>query len=120
MPCPDHGVPQDLLASGGLTRTFAVPGHPESLPPLRSRFQRQANAFGLADLDAAAIRDSRPRADQAISAWVYTLSPEQDAPLTGIGFFSRHGDNPTLWGLYERDTASPAALAITPITGQSR
>lgn len=64
-----------LLASGRLAGIFAVPGHPESPPTLRARFLNEAKAFGLADLDAAAIRDSRPRAlTQAISAWIYTLS----------------------------------------------
>jgi hypothetical protein len=102
-----------LIASGRLSGTFTVPGHPESLPTLRHRFLNDARSFGLADLDAAAIRDSRPRAlTQAISAWIYTLRAD-DAPLSGIEFFSRHGDNLTLWALYERDTTtiSPPEIA---------
>jgi hypothetical protein len=106
-----------LFASGWLTGTFVVPGHPESLPTLRARFLNEAKAFGLADLDAAAIRDSRPRAlTQAISAWIYTLSVGDGAPLGGIEFASRHGDNLTLWALYERDTASNAPPQISPIS----
>lgn len=78
-----------LFASGRLTGTFAVPGHPESLPTLRARFLNEAKAFGLADLDAAAIRDSRPRAlTQAISAWIYTLSSADWTPISGIEFAS--------------------------------
>ena len=89
-----------LIAFGRLSGTFAVPGHPESLPTLRHRFLNDAKSFGLADLDAAAIRDSRPRAlTQAISAWIYTLRAD-DASLSGIEFSSRHGDNLTLWALY--------------------
>ena len=105
-----------VVASGRLTGAFAVPGHPESLPTLRHRFLQSAKAFGLADLDAAAIRDSRPRAlTQAISAWIYTLSTAESEPLTGIEFLSRHGDNLTLWAIYERDTTTNAPPEVTPI-----
>ena len=84
-----------LSASGQLSGTFAMPGHPESLPTLRHRFLKAAREFGLADLDAAAIRYSRPRAlTQHIAAWIYTLSTTEGAPLSGIEFQSRHGDNP--------------------------
>jgi hypothetical protein len=108
-----------LVASGWLTGSFAVPGHPESLPTLRARFLNAAKAFGLADLDAAAIRDSRPRAlTQAISAWIYTLSTTDGTPLTGIEFFSRHGDNLTLWAIYERDATTNAPTQITPMRAE--
>jgi|SoiMethySBSTD1v2_1073268.scaffolds.fasta_scaffold1359316_1 hypothetical protein len=104
-----------LLASGRLTGTFAVPGHPDSLPTLRRRFLTAAKEFDLADLDAAAIRDSRPRTlTQHIAAWIYTLSSGDGVPLAGIEFQSRHGDNLMLWALFERDTASTAPPQITP------
>jgi hypothetical protein len=104
-----------LIASGRLSGTFALPGHPESLPTLRHRFLNDARSFGLADLDAAAIRDSRPRAlTQAISAWIYTLRADH-TPLSGIEFFSRHGDNLTLWALYERDTTITSPPEITAV-----
>ena len=106
-----------LIASGRLTGTFAVPGHPASLPTLRHRFLKSAKAFGLADLDAAAIRDSRPRAlTQAMSAWIYTLTAADGTPLTGIEFFSRHGDNLTLWALYERDPATGGPPEVTAVS----
>jgi hypothetical protein len=108
-----------LSASGRLTGTFAAPGHPESLPTLRHRFLKAAREFGLADLDAAAIRESRPRRlTQHIAAWIYTLSTTDGAPLSGIEFQSRHGDNLTLWAVFERDTASNAPPEITPIDAQ--
>ncbi len=94
-----------------------MPGHPESLPTLRARFLNEAKAFGLADLDAAAISDSRPRAlTQAISAWIYTLSSGDGTPISGIEFASRHGDNLTLWALYERDTTSSAPPQVTAVS----
>jgi hypothetical protein len=105
-----------MIASGRLTGTFAVPGHPESLPTLRQRFLGKARDLGLSDLDAAAIRDSRPRAlTQAISAWLYTVTVgDEHSSLTGIEFLSRHGDNLTLWAFYERDTASSTPPAVVP------
>ena len=105
-----------MVASGRLTGTFAVPGHPESLPTLRQRFLGMARDLGLSDLDAAAIRDSRPRAlTQAISAWLYTVTVgDGHSPLTGIEFLSRHGDNLTLWALYEHDTASSSPPGVVP------
>jgi hypothetical protein len=106
-----------LLASARLAGTFAVPGHPELLPTLRARFLNEAKAFGLADLDAAAIRDSRPRAlTQAISAWIYTLSSADGPLISGIEFASRHGDNVRLWALYERDTTTSAPPQVTAVS----
>ncbi len=94
-----------------------MPGHPESLPTLRARFLNEAKAFGLADLDAAAIRDSRPRAlTQAISAWIYTLSSADGIPISGIEFASRHGDNVRLWALCERDTTTSAPRQVTAVS----
>jgi hypothetical protein len=104
-----------LLASGRLHGSFAVPAHQESLPTLRRRFLAMAQAFGLADLDAAAIRDSRPRAlTQAISAWIYTLRTRAGSPLSGIQFQSRHGDNLTLWAIYERGHAGNSPPEVEP------
>jgi hypothetical protein len=108
-----------LSASGTLSGTFAVPGHRESLPTLRQRFLEAAREFGLADLDAAAIRDSRPRTlTQHIAAWIYTLSTIDGGVLSGIEFYSRHGDNLRLWALFERDTATSAPPQITPSDAQ--
>jgi hypothetical protein len=104
-----------LLASGRLSGVFALPGHQQSLATLRRAFLPTARSFGLADLDAAAIRDSRPRAlTQAISAWFYTLRTPDGKPLNGVLFQSRHGDGLWLWAVYERDRAA----AYPPEAGQ--
>lgn len=59
--------------------------------------------LGLDDLDAAAIRDARPRAlTRGISAWLYEVGDDQFPRLDGIEFTSRHGDDFTLWAIYER------------------
>lgn len=96
-----------LLGTGRLSGVFAVPGHQESLATVRRGFLATARSLALADLDAAAIRDSRPRAlTQAIAAWLYTLRTPDGKPLNGIQFQSRHGDGLMLWAVYERDPAA--------------
>lgn len=103
------------VCAARMSGTFALPGHGETLPSLRHRFLALArNKFGLSDLDAAAIRDSRPRElTRAISAWIYTLCGPDGGPLSGIQFVSRHGDQHALWALYERDQGHPTPPQIT-------
>lgn len=97
---PRNWCERRLLASGRLSGVFALPGNQQSLATLRRAFLPTARSLGLADLDAAAIRDSRPRAlTQAISAWLYTLRTPDGKPLNGIQFQSRHGDGLLLWAI---------------------
>lgn len=92
-----------VVAEAEMSGSFAVPAHHETLPTLRSRFLPLAMSLGLDDVDAAAVRDSRPRSlTHAISAWLYTLVTADGVPVTGIQFQSRHGDALTLWAIYER------------------
>jgi hypothetical protein len=102
-----------LICSAELSGCFVLIGHYETLPTLRRQFLPAAKECGLQDLDAAAIRDSSHRGlTQAMSAWVYTLSTPDGEPTTGIQFDSRHGDQLTLWAIYERSasTASPPEI----------
>ncbi len=102
-----------LICSAELSGWFVLVGHYETLPTLRRQFLAMAKECGLQDLDAAAIRDGKHRRlTQAISAWVYTLSILDGEPTTGIQFDSRHGDQLTLWAIYERSasTASPPEI----------
>ncbi len=108
------------LASGQLTGVFVQPSQPESLSTLRNRLIPIAKLLGLADLDAAAVRDSRPRElTQAISSWIYTLRTTEGAPLTGIEFRSRHGDSMLLWAVYERNPAANTPPEIVSTTANS-
>jgi hypothetical protein len=94
-----------------------VPGNREVLPTLRRQFLGLAASFGLADLDASAIRDSNPRAlTQAISAWIYALSTPDGLPITGIEYRSRHGDELSLWAVYERDPVRNTPREIEAVT----
>ena len=82
---------------------YGRPGDGQSLPTLRARFLTLARALGLPDLDAAAIRRSEPRAlTQQLAGWLYQQTGPDGEPLTGVRFASRHGDDLTLWALFER------------------
>lgn len=111
---------QRRVCSAKLTGRFALPGHRESLATLRKRFLTLAKRLGLKDVDGAAIRDTAPRdLTQAISAWIYRLIGTEDEQVDGIQYLSRHGDEFTLWAIYEREEAasSPPQLSdrATPV-----
>lgn len=98
-----------------ISGTFAVPGHHRSLAALRTRFRNKALALGLHDLDAAAIRDARPRAlTREISAWLYMVGDDAASRIDGIEFSSRHGDDLALWAVFERGNDSPVSDRLTP------
>jgi hypothetical protein len=85
---------------------------------LRRRFARVAVDLGLPDLDAAALKLSAPRRlTQMISSWFYR---ELRPPINGVVFGSRHGDDLTMWAVFEQpgdpETGSSCvddAVAIT-------
>lgn len=69
-----------------------------SIAALHPHFIGIALHLGLADLDAAALKDAGPRElTQAIATWIY-----ETTDLSGVTFASRHGDDLQLWGAFER------------------
>jgi hypothetical protein len=103
-----------LMCSAEVSGRFVLVGRYETLPTLRQQFLPTAKECGLPDLDAAAIRDSKHRRlTQAMSAWVYTLTTPDGEPTTGIQFDSRHGDQLTLWAIYERSASTPCPPKVT-------
>jgi hypothetical protein len=102
------------LCSAKMSGCFALPGHYETLPTLRQQFLTLARSFGLMDVDGAAIRESGPRdLTQAISAWIYDLTGPAGEQASGIQYLSRHGDEFTLWAIYERGEDHPSPPEIT-------
>lgn len=69
-------------------------------------------SLGLADFDAAALKDARPRQlTQAIAAWLY-----ERTAVDGVTFASRHGDDLRLWAVFER----PGDPTVSPKLGQTQ
>lgn len=93
-------------ATARLTGTYAAITHADSIAALRPIFLPRARDLGLEDLDAAALKDARPRAlTQQVATHVY-----ETTDLDGVQFLSRHGDDHLLWAIFER----PADPEISP------
>lgn len=96
-------VPREWLdaraaTSAGLTGTYCAVTDSRSIAVLHPHFIGMALSLGLLDLDAAALKDARPRRlTQAIAAWIY-----ERTDLDGVTFASRHGDDLRLWAIFER------------------
>lgn len=57
-----------------------------------------AHQLGLADYDAAALKDLRARPlTQAIATYLYGATA-----IDGVSYRSRHGDDHRLWSIFER------------------
>jgi hypothetical protein len=88
---------------------FAAVGHSQSLSRLRGAMAEAIAAHGVHDLDAAAIRETAPRAfTQELSRLVYTCpSSAGDPAYDGIAYASKHGDDIECWALFEARGGSP-------------
>lgn len=104
-------VPREWLevrtaASAELSGRYCAVTASGSVAALYPHFIGLALSLGLADLDAAALKDARPRRlTQAVAAWLYEMTD-----LDGVIFSSRHGDDLQLWAIFER----PDDPSITP------
>jgi hypothetical protein len=89
---------------------------PATVAALRRRFGRLAGDLGLPDLDASALKATAPgQLTQIISGWTYrTLRP----PVSGIAFGSRHGDDLTMWAIFEEpgEAETGSATPHNPVT----
>lgn len=85
-------------ATARLTGTYAAITEAQSVAALRPIFLQQAQQLGLEDLDAAALKDARPRSlTQHVATYIY-----ETTKLDGVRFLSRHGDDHILWAVFER------------------
>ncbi|WP_416417686.1 RES domain-containing protein [Paenarthrobacter aromaticivorans] len=108
-------VPREWLDSRAATRAelsgkYCAVTTSKSVSALYPHFIGMALSLGLADFDAAALKDARPRQlTQAIAAWLY-----ESTSVDGVTFSSRHGDDLQLWAMFER----PDNGAVSPkLTG---
>ena len=89
---------------------YADIGHSESLAVLRPFIWPGLASFGLAELDAGAIRAAAPRRlTQELSRVVYEW---RDPVFAGIRYGSRLGDDVENWALFERDDLGLDLLGI--------
>jgi hypothetical protein len=99
-----------------LSGVYCAVADKESLPTLRALFLPGALRYGLADLDAGALRLSAPRLlTQEIAAWLYDLHDGSRDLFDGVQFESRHGDGLTLWAVFERDDDLAVSARLTAV-----
>lgn len=110
-------VPREWLETRAATRA-ELSGHycavtaSQTVAALYPNFIAMALSLGLADFDAAALKDARPRQlTQAIAAWLY-----ETTTVDGVTFNSRHGDELRLWAIFER----PGDPVISPKLGRTQ
>jgi hypothetical protein len=100
-----------LIASGitdGVQEPLVVVGGAESLATLRSYLASLAADCGVADVDAAAIRQHAPRRfTQGVSRFVYEQVREDGSVYAGILYLSRFGDDVVNYALFERGDSFP-------------
>lgn len=93
-----------------LTGTFIDVRSPGTVREIRHHLGAHATTLGVTDLDAASLKLSSPRAfTQHVAAWVY----QQPVNPTGIRFGSRHGDELTLWAVFEHAGDEHSSNALT-------
>lgn len=87
-----------IAGSATLSGNFCQITTAETLAALHPRFVSAARMAGLADFDAAALKDGRPRElTQSVATYLYAVTD-----LDGVRFASRHGDDLELWAIFER------------------
>lgn len=107
-------VPREWLdaraaTSAELAGSYCAVADSRSIAVLHPHFIGMALSLGLVDLDAAALKDARPRRlTQAIAAWLY-----ETTDLDGVTFASRHGDDLRLWAIFERPGESHVSPKLT-------
>ncbi len=123
-PLPPGVVPRSFLekrciGEAAVHGTFADIGTAVSLAHLHVALASRLIHYGVAELDAAAIRRGAPRQfTQEISRYLYERSNERGEPrFRGIEYESRFGDNFHNWAIFERVGEAQAVIepATTPI-----
>jgi hypothetical protein len=109
---PREWLDERTAASAGLGGTFCAVTSSGTVAALYPRFIGMALSLNLADFDAAALKDARPRLlTQAIAAYIYDTGE-----FDGIQFASRHGDDLLLWAVFEQPGDAAVSPRITNIT----
>lgn len=94
-------------ATARLTGRYCAVTQSATVAALRPLFIAQAMGCGLADFDAAALKDARPRAlTRSVATYLY-----ETTDVAGVQFLSRHGDEQVLWAIFER----PGDAEVSPM-----
>lgn len=122
-PTPQAGtLPRDwisarMVGSASLVGAYVDVRESSTIAALRPTFLDLALRLGFADFDAAAVKSAYPRdLTQHIATHVYALTrPNGQGSADGVHFASRHGDDLTLWAVFERPGDEPASHNLSDV-----
>ncbi|RDV43407.1 RES domain-containing protein [Leifsonia sp. ku-ls] len=122
-PVPLAGsIPRDWITCRMATRArlagrYADVRSADTISALRPHFLRLALRLGYPDFDASALKSADPRElTQQVASYIYALPDDQGSTLVdGVRFASRHGDELTMWAVFERPGDDPASRHIERI-----
>lgn len=106
-----------MRSSGTLTGPFADVRASTTIAALRPAFLDIARHLGYKDFDASAVKSAHPRElTQLIAQHLYSSTDGDGAALVdGVRFASRHGDDLSMWAIFERPGDEPSSRHITNI-----
>lgn len=91
------------FSSATLEGNFCQIAHSISVAAIRSAPPFERWVQGTKDIDTAMLKDPDERDfTRAVASWLYQQS---DPTVDGVEFSSRHGDELTLWAIFERPGA---------------
>jgi hypothetical protein len=100
-----------VAGTARLTGRFCAVTAAGSLAGLHPVFVGRALRLGLTDFDAAALKDARARElTQRLASHLYATTT-----LDGVVSQSRHGDDITLWAVFERPGDGPVSPCLADI-----
>jgi hypothetical protein len=107
---PMEWIETRLLGTARHAGAFVDLGHSDSLAHLRTALADRVLHHGLDELDAGAIRGRAPRRfTQEISRYLFEHGrDERDAPIAGVRYRSRLGDDLVNWAIFEPNEPSEA------------
>lgn len=111
---PRNWVDTRLVSSARVDGTFCDVTAAESIATLRPTFLLLATLFGLPDFDASTLKAAQPREiTQRVASWLYEHQPDGGDLIDGIFFRSRHGDEMSMWAIFERPGDVPWSKRVS-------
>ncbi|MBO1740939.1 RES domain-containing protein [Leifsonia sp. TF02-11] len=116
-------IPRDwiggrMVTTARLTGPYADVRTSDTIAALRPGFLRLALQLGYPDFDAAALKSADPRElTQRVASFLYALTDDQGGTVVdGVRFGSRHGDELSMWAIFERPGDEPASHHLMQTT----
>ncbi len=113
-------IPRDwiggrMVTTARLAGPYADVRSADTIAALRPYFLRLALQLGYPDFDAAALKSADPRElTQRVASHLYALTDNRGSTVAdGVRFASRHGDDLSMWGIFERPGDEPASHHLT-------